>query len=103
MPKELIQPSQLEDLKKQRKPAFTPVSPETDATKLHDEETGITQRRLANGIPVNYKVYYVCIEFLMLLAHYFPLLHHCTPFIARRCLLFTIKLFRNCDSVFMDS
>lgn len=40
----------------QRKPAFIPISPETDATKLHDEETGITRRRLTNGIPVNYKV-----------------------------------------------
>lgn len=56
VPKELIQSSKLEELKKQRNPAFIPVSPETDATKLHDEETGITRRRLANGIPVNYKI-----------------------------------------------
>ncbi|XP_057758840.1 stromal processing peptidase, chloroplastic [Arachis stenosperma] len=56
VPKELVQSSQLEDLKKERKPAFISVSSETDVTKLHDEETGITQRRLANGIPVNYKI-----------------------------------------------
>ncbi|XP_061354437.1 stromal processing peptidase, chloroplastic isoform X2 [Gastrolobium bilobum] len=56
VPKELIQSSKLEELKKQRKPAFIPVNPEIDATKLYDEETGITQRRLANGIPVNYKI-----------------------------------------------
>ncbi|KAL5182096.1 Stromal processing peptidase, chloroplastic [Glycine soja] len=56
VPKELIQSTKLEELKKLRKPAFIPVNPETDATKLHDEETGITRRRLANGIPVNYKI-----------------------------------------------
>ncbi|WVZ11610.1 hypothetical protein V8G54_016140 [Vigna mungo] len=56
VPKELIQSSNLEELKKLRKPTFVPVNPETDATKLLDEETGITQRRLSNGIPVNYKI-----------------------------------------------
>ena len=56
-PKELIQSTKLEELKKLRKPAFIPVNPETDATKLHDEETGISRRRLSNGIPVNYKVF----------------------------------------------
>ncbi|KAG5090048.1 hypothetical protein JHK86_002660 [Glycine max] len=56
VPKELIQSTKLEELKKLCKPAFIPVNPETDATKLHDEETGITRRRLANGIPVNYKI-----------------------------------------------
>ncbi|KAL5167885.1 Stromal processing peptidase, chloroplastic [Glycine soja] len=55
VPKELIQSTKLEELKKLRKPAFIPVNPETDATKLHDEETGISRRRLSNGIPVNYK------------------------------------------------
>ncbi|XP_020230026.1 stromal processing peptidase, chloroplastic [Cajanus cajan] len=56
VPKELIQSSKLEELKKLRKPTFIPVNPEIDATKLHDEETGITRRRLSNGIPVNYKI-----------------------------------------------
>ncbi|BAU00743.1 Stromal processing peptidase [Vigna angularis] len=56
VPKELIQSSNLEELKKLRKPTFVPINPETDATKLLDEETGITQRRLSNGIPVNYKI-----------------------------------------------
>ncbi|XP_019421372.1 PREDICTED: stromal processing peptidase, chloroplastic-like isoform X1 [Lupinus angustifolius] len=56
VPKELIQSSTLEELKMQRTPAFIPISPETNATKLYDEETGITRRRLTNGIPVNYKI-----------------------------------------------
>ncbi|GAU18909.1 hypothetical protein TSUD_228990 [Trifolium subterraneum] len=56
VPKELVLSSNLQELKEQRKPAFIPVSPGTNATKLHDEETGITRRRLANGIPVNYKI-----------------------------------------------
>ncbi|XP_057450192.1 stromal processing peptidase, chloroplastic isoform X2 [Lotus japonicus] len=56
VPKELIPSSKLEELKEQRNPTFIPVSPETNATKLHDKETGITRRRLANGIPVNYKI-----------------------------------------------
>ncbi|CAL0332060.1 unnamed protein product [Lupinus luteus] len=56
VPKELIQSSTLEELKMQRTPAFVPISPETNATKLYDEETGITRRRLTNGIPVNYKI-----------------------------------------------
>ncbi|KAK7405953.1 hypothetical protein VNO78_07565 [Psophocarpus tetragonolobus] len=56
VPKELIQSSKLEELKELRKPAFIPVNPETEATKLHDEETGITRRRLSNGIPINYKI-----------------------------------------------
>ncbi|XP_028771998.1 stromal processing peptidase, chloroplastic [Neltuma alba] len=56
VPKELISLAKLEELKVQRKPVFIPVSPRTDGTKIHDEETGIIQRRLANGIPVNYKI-----------------------------------------------
>nr|Q40983.2 RecName: Full=Stromal processing peptidase, chloroplastic; AltName: Full=Chloroplast processing enzyme; Flags: Precursor [Pisum sativum] len=56
VPKELVQSSTLQELKNQRKPAFIPVSPEIEAKKLHDEETGITRLRLANGIPVNYKI-----------------------------------------------
>lgn len=83
MPKELIQSTKLEELKKLRKPAFIPVNPETDATKLHDEETGITRRRLANGIPVNYKVFCEFIlrfSWVMILVPYFPLLCHCDAF-----------------------
>lgn len=45
----------------QQKPSFIPLSPEIDVTKLHDKETGITQCRLSNGIPVNYKV---CLTFV---------------------------------------
>ncbi|KAL2349437.1 hypothetical protein Fmac_003437 [Flemingia macrophylla] len=56
VPRELIQSSKLEELKKLRKPTFIPLKPEIEATKLHDEETGMTRRRLSNGIAVNYKV-----------------------------------------------
>lgn len=56
VPKELISPSQLHELRLQRSPSFVPVVPELDVTKLHDKETGIVQCRLSNGIPVNYKV-----------------------------------------------
>ncbi|KAF8409839.1 hypothetical protein HHK36_002357 [Tetracentron sinense] len=56
VPKELITSSQLQDLRLQRKPSFIPLSQEVNTTKLYDKETGITQRRLSNGIPVNYKI-----------------------------------------------
>lgn len=54
IPKELIPPLQLEELKSQRKPSF--ISPEGNDAKIYDVETGIVQRRLSNGIPVNYKI-----------------------------------------------
>lgn len=57
MPKELITSTQLEELRLQRRPSFVPVGLHEDPTKVYDKETGITQRRLSNGIPVNYKVY----------------------------------------------
>ncbi|XVF74025.1 hypothetical protein PTKIN_Ptkin13bG0028700 [Pterospermum kingtungense] len=56
VPKELISPMQLQELKMQRRPSFIPLSPEINVTKVHDKGTGITQRRLSNGIPVNYKI-----------------------------------------------
>lgn len=56
VPKELISSSQLQDLRLERNPSFVPLNPETNVLKLHDKETGITQCRLSNGIPVNYKV-----------------------------------------------
>jgi hypothetical protein len=100
VPKELVLSSNLQELKEQRKPAFIPVSPETNATKLHDEETGITRRRLANGIPVNYKVCCVYIKVFMIVVPYFhfSLLFHCTAFNAPWCLLFSISCFSNGDS-----
>lgn len=55
VPKELITSSELEVLRLQRKPSFVSLQ-EGNATKLFDEETGITQIRLSNGIPVNYKI-----------------------------------------------
>ncbi|OIV92613.1 hypothetical protein TanjilG_17964 [Lupinus angustifolius] len=56
VPKELIQSSMLKELKMRCKPAFIPISPEINSTKLYDEETGIFRRRLTNGISVNYKI-----------------------------------------------
>lgn len=56
VPKELITLSQLEELRLQRKPCFVPLTQEEDMTKLFDKETGIMQRRLSNGVPVNYKI-----------------------------------------------
>uniref|UniRef100_A0A803M7P2 Chloroplast processing enzyme n=1 Tax=Chenopodium quinoa TaxID=63459 RepID=A0A803M7P2_CHEQI len=55
VPKDLITSSQLQELKLLRNPSFAPLDA-ADGTKLHDRETGITQRRLLNGIPVNYKI-----------------------------------------------
>ncbi|KAL6996046.1 hypothetical protein U1Q18_006181 [Sarracenia purpurea var. burkii] len=56
VPKELISSSQLQELQLQCRPSFIPVVPGVNTTKIYDKETGITQRRLSNGIPVNYKV-----------------------------------------------
>ncbi|KAI0496559.1 hypothetical protein KFK09_022879 [Dendrobium nobile] len=56
VPKELITLSELEDLRLQRKPAFVSLSKEVEMIKRFDKETGIMQRCLSNGIPVNYKI-----------------------------------------------
>ncbi|XVE56311.1 hypothetical protein DITRI_Ditri03aG0228400 [Diplodiscus trichospermus] len=56
VPKELISPLQLQELRMRQSPSFVPLSPETNVTKVQDKETGITQCRLSNGIPVNYKI-----------------------------------------------
>lgn len=57
VPKELITSKQLDELRLQREPSFISVSQDVGSSKVYDKETGITQRRLSNGIPVNYKVY----------------------------------------------
>jgi hypothetical protein len=56
VPKELISSTQLEELRLEHRPSFVPLLPDASYTKLHDQETGITQCRLSNGIAVNYKV-----------------------------------------------
>ncbi|CAH9112963.1 unnamed protein product [Cuscuta epithymum] len=56
VPKELISSTQLEELKLNSKPSFVTIGTEENGTKLYDNETGIIQRRLSNGIPVNYKI-----------------------------------------------
>ncbi|XP_073296699.1 LOW QUALITY PROTEIN: stromal processing peptidase, chloroplastic-like [Primulina huaijiensis] len=55
IPKELISAEQLQELRFLQQPSFIPVDQEK-VSKIYDEETGIVQRRLSNGIPVNYKV-----------------------------------------------
>ncbi|VAI90545.1 unnamed protein product [Triticum turgidum subsp. durum] len=55
VPKELITQSELEDLKVRHRPSFVPFK-EDGVVKVFDNETGITQRRLSNGISVNYKI-----------------------------------------------
>lgn len=56
VPKDLVTPSQLHELRLQRMPEFVPSGPEQNAIKVYDKEAGITQLRLSNGIPVNYKI-----------------------------------------------
>lgn len=63
VPKELISPTQLQELRMQWRPSFIPISPEINDTKVQDKDTGITQRRLSNGIPVNYKVYLAFVSY----------------------------------------
>ncbi|KAJ0973563.1 hypothetical protein J5N97_021522 [Dioscorea zingiberensis] len=65
VPKELISPSQLEELRLNCRPSFVPLAEEVSSTKLFDKETGITQRRLSNGIPVNYKVELFCVNHMI--------------------------------------
>ncbi|KAK6914416.1 Peptidase M16, C-terminal [Dillenia turbinata] len=55
VPRELISMAQLQELRLLRNPSFIPLSTAVNVTKVYDEETGITLRRLSNGIPVNYK------------------------------------------------
>lgn len=56
MPKELITQSELDELKLQHRPSFVPLTEEENVVKVFDTETGIAQRRLSNGISINYKV-----------------------------------------------
>ncbi|KAL5975446.1 hypothetical protein ACLOJK_019768 [Asimina triloba] len=55
VPKELVSSAQLEELRLVCEPSFIPLRKEVDTAKEYDKETGITLRRLSNGIPVNYK------------------------------------------------
>ncbi|KAF5185660.1 Stromal processing peptidase protein [Thalictrum thalictroides] len=55
VPKELLPYTEVLELRSQRKPAFVSLT-QDGTTKIYDEETGITQRRLSNRIPVNYKI-----------------------------------------------
>ncbi|KAL6495006.1 hypothetical protein OROGR_030925 [Orobanche gracilis] len=55
IPKELISSEQLQKLRLQTRPSFIPVDEENKRIKVYDEDTGIVQRRLSNGIPVNYR------------------------------------------------
>ncbi|KAJ8536100.1 hypothetical protein K7X08_034501 [Anisodus acutangulus] len=56
VPTELITSKHLEELRLERCPSFVPVETNSNITKSYDNETGIVQRRLSNGIPINYKI-----------------------------------------------
>ncbi|KAL7592415.1 hypothetical protein Lser_V15G32592 [Lactuca serriola] len=56
VPKDLITLEQLDDLKLELKPSFVSVGLNSNDTKVHEKETGITQCRLSNGISINYKI-----------------------------------------------
>ncbi|CAK9190868.1 unnamed protein product [Sphagnum troendelagicum] len=59
VPTELVSPIQLASLHMQWQPRFVAVTDVADArnlSKYSDEATGVVQRRLSNGIRVNYKI-----------------------------------------------
>ncbi|XP_047940416.1 stromal processing peptidase, chloroplastic [Salvia hispanica] len=56
IPKELVSSENLQELLLQRRPSFVPLDQEKKMTKVYDQDTGIVQRCLSNGIPVNYKI-----------------------------------------------
>ncbi|GAB4841725.1 hypothetical protein Ancab_022447 [Ancistrocladus abbreviatus] len=56
VPKDLVTLLQLHELRVQHRPSFVPLDPETNVSKVYDKETGIIQRRLSNGISINYKI-----------------------------------------------
>ncbi|PHU24287.1 hypothetical protein BC332_09394 [Capsicum chinense] len=56
VPTELITSDQLEELRLKRCPSFVPVEMNSNITKSYDNETGIVQRCLSNGIPIHYKI-----------------------------------------------
>lgn len=55
IPKELIGKSMVAKLKQKHSPAFVALSDTDQSLKVFDEATGIAQRKLSNGIRVNYK------------------------------------------------
>ncbi|CAM6089817.1 unnamed protein product [Calypogeia fissa] len=56
VPKELVSRLQLAALRLRRQPSFVTVSGQGNLAKLVDGATGVVQRRLSNGIRVNYKI-----------------------------------------------
>ncbi|KAL3693392.1 hypothetical protein R1sor_007043 [Riccia sorocarpa] len=56
VPKELVSSLQLAALRMMRQPSFVSVAEWGNQAKYFDESTGVLQRRLSNGIRVNYKV-----------------------------------------------
>eukprot|EP00850_Spirogloea_muscicola_P018683 SM000174S03338 [mRNA] locus=s174:45802:51599:- [translate_table: standard] len=56
VPKWLLSPTDLAKLLQDCRPGFVPVLDNSTELKLHDSTTGVTQRRLSNGIRVNYKM-----------------------------------------------
>ena len=56
VPDALISPEDAQRLMQERKPEFVPVGPSGEARPGPDPATGIYQRKLSNGIRVNYRV-----------------------------------------------
>ncbi|EPS66722.1 hypothetical protein M569_08054, partial [Genlisea aurea] len=56
IPKALISSEQLLELQSQRTPHMIALDKEKKMLKIYDEDTGIVQLCLSNGIPVNYKI-----------------------------------------------
>ncbi|BBN04418.1 stromal processing peptidase, chloroplastic [Marchantia polymorpha subsp. ruderalis] len=56
VPKELVSPFQLAALRMMRQPSFVTVAERGTQLKHVDDSTGVIQRRLSNGIRVNYKL-----------------------------------------------
>jgi len=56
VPTELLSSVQLAALHMNRQPRFIPVTDTESSIKLMDDSTGVIQRRLSNGIRVNYKM-----------------------------------------------
>lgn len=56
LPDRLISAEQLDALVEERKPEFVPVMPGGDVYPPPDPHSGVVQRRLSNGIAVNYRV-----------------------------------------------
>lgn len=89
VPTELLSSVQLAALHMNRQPRFVQVKDGEDSMKLMDDSTGVIQRRLSNGIRVNYKVLFspetLLLSFSVL---YIPSRPQCG-----KCCILSVKVF----------